>query len=379
MVQDATGAIELLLPVGESAPPVGTRLLAEGRVGVAYGAPRFRADRLDRLDGGRAPQPMVLHGQPTVAHEWRLVTVTGRIDAIHKLGDRWRAELTVGSRQVPILGQPGSGIDSASLVKGRIATVVGIVRRPFPTATDRRFEILPRSATDLRIEGRGVVHRQAAGTGGADPVGLAQPAAAGGPIASLGLADVDLIDLEASIGRVVRVGGLVVDLRPDGVTLDDGTTAGRVVLRGGALDLLPLLEPDDAINVVGRVAQLEDGLAVVVDDPGAISQAGDPAALGPSLGDPVAGTSAGPSDPAPAPTVAGLAGSSSWLNAGTVGVATLGLVSALSLAMTLLRRRYLRRRLAERIAERLAALSAPAGPSPATRSVERGGSTIHSA
>ena len=60
--------------------------------------------------------------------------------------------------------------------------------------------------------------------------------------------------------------------------LDDGTTTGRLVLRAAALDLLPLLEPDDAINATGRVEQLEDGPAVVVDDPGAIVQAGDPQA-----------------------------------------------------------------------------------------------------
>ncbi len=47
-----------------------------------------------------------------------------------------------------------------------------------------------------------------------------------------GAPDADLVDLDARVGRLVRVGGLVVDLEPDGFTLDDGTAIGRVVLRG---------------------------------------------------------------------------------------------------------------------------------------------------
>ena len=105
------------------------------------------------LDGGRVPSPTVLHGQPGAVHEWRLVTLTGRIESVHKLGDRWRAVLVIGSQQVAIVGQPGSGIASSALVEGRTATVVGIVRRPFPTATDRRFAILPRFPADLRVAG----------------------------------------------------------------------------------------------------------------------------------------------------------------------------------------------------------------------------------
>ena len=45
--------------------------------------------------------------------------------------------------------------------------------------------------------------------------------------------DADLVELEAFVGQRVRVGGLVVDLRADGFTLDDGTAIGRVILRGG--------------------------------------------------------------------------------------------------------------------------------------------------
>ena len=92
VVQDATGAIEILLPTGSAAPPVGARIHAAGRIGVAYGAPRLRADRLDVTGTGPVPSALVLHGSPGEADEWRLVTISGRVDSVHKLGDRWRAE-----------------------------------------------------------------------------------------------------------------------------------------------------------------------------------------------------------------------------------------------------------------------------------------------
>ena len=375
VVQDATAAIELLLPIGADIPSIGARIRAVGRVGEAYGAPRFRAARLDRLAGEPIPPALVLHAPPNVAHEWRLVAVTGRVASITKLGNRWRAELTIGTRQVPIVGQPGSGIASSALIEGRMATVVGIVRRPFPTATDRRFAILPRSPSDLRLEGGSIANRATLdGSHGADSDGTGSVSGSGGSTAAAGAPDADLIDLPTLLGRLVRVGGLVADLRPDGVMLDDGTAIGRVVLRGNALALLPLLEPDDAINVTGRVDELEDGPAVTVDDPAGISQAGDPVA---DLVQANAGAGTSP-DPGGSPTEAGLAIGPS-LGAGTVGFATLGLLSAASLVLTLGRRWYLRRRLADRVAARLTALGTSSGPAAPARSVERGDSTIHSA
>jgi outer membrane biosynthesis protein TonB len=377
VVQDPSGAIELLLPVGESAPPIGTRLRAEGRVGVAYGAPRFRADRLQRQGAAHAPTPTILHGQPGVAHEWQLVTITGRIERVHKLGDRWRAELTIGSQQVPIVGQPGSGIGSDTLIEGGVATVSGIVRRPFPTASDRRFAILPRSTGDLHLEG-GLLMQHTASAGQSSAGTRGNPTRGSSSSIAAGVIDADLIDLDSLIGRAVRVGGLVADLRPDGVLLDDGTSTGRVVLREAALELLPLLEPDDAINASGYVERLEDGPVVVVDDPAGISQAGDPwAADGVSAIAQGAGASVPPAPVDPVAT-AGLLGGSS-MGGGAIGFAALSLLSAASLGFTLLRRWQLRRRLAQRIATRLADLGTPGTGLSGPRSAERDPSTIHSA
>src|SRR4029453_14696650 len=102
----------------------------------------------------------------------------------------------------------------------------------------------------------------AAGSVGGTPPG--SPSAGASPGTNAASApDADLDGLAAYAGQLVRVGGLVVDLRPDGFTLADGTAIGRVVLRGAALELLPMVEPDDALNAIGRVEALADGFVVV--------------------------------------------------------------------------------------------------------------------
>ena len=57
VVQDASAAVEILLPTGTTAPAVGSKVRAEGRIGVAYGAPRLRADELVVTGSGRVPAP----------------------------------------------------------------------------------------------------------------------------------------------------------------------------------------------------------------------------------------------------------------------------------------------------------------------------------
>ena len=234
VVQDASGAVELLLPTGSAAPPVGTRIRAEGRIGVAYGAPRLRVERFTVSGSGSVPAPLVLHGMPGAAHEWRLVTVSGRVSSVNKLGDRWRAEVAVGKDRVVVVGQPGAGIPSTTMVEGRTATVTGIARRPAPTASDHRFAVTPRFPADLRVTGQPVAGPNGAMTGGGTTTPSASSAGGATATAVPAAPDADLDDLGRFVGRLVRVGGLVVDLRPDGFTLDDGTAIGRIVLRGAA-------------------------------------------------------------------------------------------------------------------------------------------------
>ena len=386
VVQDASAAVELLLPTGTAAPPLGTRIRATGRMGVAYGAPRLRADTLNILPGGAsAPTPTVLHTPPGAAHEWRLVTLTGRVTSVHKLGDRWRAEITVGGKAAVVVGQPGAGIPTTSLVEGRMASVTGIARRPYPNASDRRYAVTPRFPADVRLVG-------AASAGGASDSGSnGEPAAPGASDAASNSApipdapDVDLDQLASHLGALIRVGGLVVDLEPNGFTLDDGTAIGRIELRGVALQTLPLIEPDDALNAVGRVEAAADGPIVVVDDAGRLILSGDPVAA--------TGSTAPSAEPSLAPATspdgashgrfAGLAGPPGGFDGSIAGMATLLAVSAVSLAVTLVRRRHGRRLMAARVADRLAALSgapgpadgAPPTPASPSRSAERGSST----
>ena len=391
VVQDQSGAIELLVPTSTSAPPVGTRIHAEGLIGVAYGAPRLRADRLDVSGHGSLPQPIALRAIPGPAHEWRLVQVIGRVTSIHKLGERWRAELLVGTQLVVIVGQPGAGIPSTTMVEGRTATVTGIARRPSPGASDHRFVITPRFAADVRVTGptgTGPSHTPAGGGTGDQPAVRTPSPTTGGLGHAAGAEDADLLDLKTRTGTLVRVGGIVTDLQPDGFSLDDGTAIGRVVLRGSALERLALVEPDDALNVIGRVEPLAGALTVVVDDPGGLIQTGDPLAAEPSptSSEPIPATS--PADGSP-PAIAaepgsgsrfaGLGGVPSGGDTAAVGVGTLMGVSALSLAVTLLRRRHGRRRLTGRIAARLATFAGPSGLPGDPSAAERDPSTAHSA
>jgi len=328
----------------------------------------------------------VLHGSPGEAHEWRLVTTSGPVDSVHKLGDRWRAEIVVGGQSVVVVGEAGAGIASSALVEGRTATVTGIARRPFPSATDRRFAVTPRFPADVRVAGGSTA---GSATEDGDRADGTNSAASGSGAAAAAYAsaaeDADLVDLASMIGRLVRVGGLVVDLRPDGFTLDDGTAIGRVVLRGTALDQLPLVEPDDALNAIGRVEATADGPVVAVDDPAGLVQAGDPvpAEASSSPAGNSAASLAGPSGAASsssrlASRLAGL-GATLPLDPGAVGLGTLLAISAISLALTVLRRQRSRRRIAARIARRLATFAGhPAGP-PDPIPAERGPSTIHSA
>jgi hypothetical protein len=184
------------------------------------------------------------------------------------------------------------------------------------------------------------------------------------------------------VGATVRVGGLVADLRSDGFTLDDGTATGRVVLHGPALEVLSLIEPDDALVVTGRVEASPDGAVLVVDDPVGIIQASDPTAVDPiasPAAEPISAGVAASLPPAAGSRFAGLGGGPFPFDPGTAGLGALFAISAASLAFTVLRREQLRRRVAARLAGRLATfVGPPAGP-PEPPPAERASSTIHSA
>ena len=87
--------------------------------------------------------------------------------------------------------------------------------------------------------------------------------------------DADLATLPGMAGVRVRVGGLVVAIAGDRVSIDDGTATGSLQLTGVATDLLPLLEPGDAVGAVGLVTAASGGHVVRVDDPAGLIRLGD--------------------------------------------------------------------------------------------------------
>jgi hypothetical protein len=256
--------------------------------------------------------------------------------------------------------------------------VVGVVRRPYPSASDRRFAVVPRTGSDLRIggpaddpgSGPSSGPGSGSGSGGAGGGGTAGgsggsaggggSSAAGPPNGSAGpdgsWIDVDLVALDEHVGQRVRVGGLVAGLESDGFRLDDGTAVGRIVLDGAAAGQLASLAVGDALAVVGSVERRESAgrqePLVVVDDPAAVLRAGDPVP-DPNTGlDPAAGAAAASGDPGVDQRTATLVDPA----VPEVGAAGIVLIGLASLAVTLLRRRRSRRRLAATVAARLDAL-----------------------
>jgi hypothetical protein len=191
--------------------------------------------------------------------------------------------------------------------------------------------------------------------------------------------DADMATLPGMAGVRVRVGGIVVAIAGDRVSIDDGTATGSVQLTGDAAALLPLLEPGDAVGAVGLVAVASGGAMVRVDDPAGLVRLGDlgealPLDPGAPLGvaavtgsTPSAAAMPAPADPVgslgAAPADAGTATGDGPLMAG-VGLALVASSGWASLVAV--RRRRERGRVRARVAARLAALATM----PPTDSVE---------
>ena len=368
VIQDGSAAIEVLLPTGARAPAPGHRLRVAGQVGRAYDAPRIRAKTVTDLGSAAMPTPRSLSGAPTLSVEWRLVRIVGTVVDVRKLGERWRAEVRVGSSKVVVSGLPGARIVSTALIEGRRATIVGIVRRAYPGAADRRFAVVPRSPADIALGGSGSAGGSGPTTGGgmtsSGPVRDARDRGVGADSAGSPLAAaVELSQLGEHVGKRVRVGGLVVDLVGDGFTLDDGSATGRVVLAGEAAAFLGLIEPGDAVELAGTVELDGDGDARLVIEAsadllrvGALGASPDPAGSGP---EPAASDSTSTGTGQSAGAIARAAGLGGLPDPTVAGAGWLALIVGLSVTVMLIRRRRARRGLSARIAARLAALSGP--------------------
>jgi hypothetical protein len=367
VIQDQSAAVEVRLPAtnakglaGLAARRVaaGMSVLIKGSVGRAYGAPRITATTVTWLGQAVQPAPVRITAAPGANLEWRLVVVSGRLDSIHRLGLRWRAELIVGGSRIPIVGLTGAGIGVARLFPSRRVTIVGIVRRAYPTAIDQRYAIEPRSFADVTFGPADTAPTKAGGGGtvGRSPSGtVAGPGVASSSAAPAALTQptVDLRDLGSLAGRLVQVSGIVTKVDGSTISLDDGTATGRLVLTGDAAPFLDLVEVGDPLEVTGRVSADGAGPVLLVTDPNGVRQAGDPGGdPGPAFGSPPPSVAAG--GPASGLETAGARqiepglaeeGSSGSDSSGlavlleALAMALLGAILALAIVVPLVRRR----------------------------------------
>jgi len=279
-VQDATGAILVRLPTGV-AVQTGQRLRLIGEVGTYYGAPQLTAETVTR-SGETSVEALSVRAAPFAAGlEWRLVTITGQVESVRRDGEAWRAEIALAGGGVPVVGLERSGIDSTALVEGRLATVVGVVKRAFPTASDQRLALVPRSAADIRLgapspdgsaatQGPGVAESPVPGSSGWPSMAPASGIVGWGPSSSYTIVAA-LADLSGYEGSPVAIGGWVSALEGTRVTLDDGSATAVVRLVGDAAGMAALIATGDLVNAMGVVQRTAAaGLEVVVDDPAAI-------------------------------------------------------------------------------------------------------------
>jgi hypothetical protein len=237
--------------------------------------------------------------------EWRLVTITGNVESVHRDGDSWRAEIAVGGGTIPIVGIDRSGIPATALVEGRTATVVGIVKRAYPTASDQRLAVVPRTTRDVTLSGplsspvpsAGPTPRPQPGAspgapnssgGGNDPAGGGNGSPGGGSpaasdrssltpdstnVAGSGSLVVRLADLAEHVGESVTVSGRISGTAAGIVSVTDGVATAAVRLDAGAAALVEELRVGDIVNVHGTVARTAAGaIELLVSDRAAITR-----------------------------------------------------------------------------------------------------------
>ena len=258
VVDDGFGSVGVVLPAGVAAPGVGMRVHITGKVGSWQTGPTILATRVDSEGELQAVAPELVDRALTSVDEWRLIRVCGSIGAVTHVGTRWRVDLQVNGQQVVVLGEPAASISITSTSVGRLAMVTGVVRRS--TSDSAAFQLLPRSALDVR-SGPTAVSSAGSPAPAEGVAGVSiQVDASGGPLSGR----VAISALPGLMGSTVTVVGLVIATADGEVTIDDGTGQMRV---GGsdASAALALLEPGDALEVKGSVAQDDRGFLIQAD------------------------------------------------------------------------------------------------------------------
>jgi hypothetical protein len=292
-VQDSSGAILVRLP-NDFGAQVGQKLRVSGEVGTYYGAPQLTADSASREGQGNVAPASVRSSPFASSLEWRLVTITGVVQDLHRDGEAWRAEVTVGDGSVPVAGIERSGIAPDTLVEGRAATIVGVVKRAYPTSSDQRFALVPRSAADIRLGPAPATARPDGssspsdgpapgatpdGEGGLSPwPGSLTPGESAGPDdppaagATPGGEDtIPVADVAGHIGERVTVGGFVTAIDGARLTVQDETAATVVRVSGDAMVALESIGVGDLINATGVADRnAAGGIEISVSEPSGI-------------------------------------------------------------------------------------------------------------
>ena len=261
IIADSSGAILVRFPDGASVPPVGTRIRATGEVGTWFGGLQLATTDVPRTLGRTSARPVVLRRAPGAADEWRLVRLTVRITDLARSGATWRAEASLGAGgSLPIVGVTGAEIPSTALGEGQSATITGIVRRAYPTATDQRFGLVPRSVRDIELG------RDPGSVGHTPDPGEEAPGedAGAGPSEDPAIATGEVIDttldaLTRLAGRHVRVSGALRQVDSALLTIDDGSATALVRLLDREATFQPPLAPGEVLNVTGTVAERDVG------------------------------------------------------------------------------------------------------------------------
>jgi hypothetical protein len=260
-IQDSTAAVLVRLPAGFTTQP-GRRLAVTGLVGTYYGAPQLTATLAVDKGAALTDATQVNSAPLSAGLEWRLVTVSGTIESVHKDGDAWRAELTLNGGGIPIVGLERSGIPPTAIQAGRRATITGIVKRAYPTASDQRLQIVPRSIADIRLgaaEASGQPGRPTSRPGSTPhPVVTPRPGTSGRP------------DAQSDPGAVL-VGGVVARIDGAIVLLTAASGDNTVELVGDAAPLAATLRTGDLVNAIGKRAPSGH---VIVTDPADLVRVG---------------------------------------------------------------------------------------------------------
>jgi hypothetical protein len=166
--------------------------------------------------------------------------------------------VAVAGHQILVLGEPAAGISMSKSAVGSLAVVVGIVRRS--SSNSSIFQMVPRTAADLRLASASSTSSVSAGSARASGSVRVQAAAVTGDSGSA----IEIRSADQYVGKTVTVTGLVLDNEGGTATVDDGTGSVRV---GGtaAEQAISVLSPGDAIEVTGVVARDAKGLLIDAD------------------------------------------------------------------------------------------------------------------